>query len=71
MLKVPASALFRAGSSWSTFVLENGRARLRQVDAGHRNALEAEITKGLDASTEVILHPSNDLKDGARVAIRP
>ena len=71
VLKVPASALFRAGSSWSTFVLENGRARLRQVDAGHRNALEAEITKGLDASTEVILHPSNDLKDGARVAIRP
>ena len=71
VLKVPASALFRAGSSWSTFVLENGRARLRQVDAGQRNALEVEITKGLEEGTEVILHPSNDLKYGARVAFRP
>jgi len=70
VLKVPASALFRARSSWSTFVLENGRARLRRVDVGQRNALEAEITKGLEEGTEVILHPSNDLKDGARVAVR-
>jgi HlyD family secretion protein len=70
VLKVPASALFRARSSWSTFVLENGRARLRRVDVGQRNALEAEITKGLEEGTEVILHPSNDLKDSARVAVR-
>ena len=70
VLKVPASALFRAEPSWSTFVLENGRARLRQVGAGQRNALETEITKGLEERTEVILHPSNDLKDGARVAVR-
>jgi len=41
------------------------------VDAGQRNALEVEITKGLEEGTEVILHPSNDLKDGARVAFRP
>jgi HlyD family secretion protein len=71
VLKVPASALFRVRSSWSTYLLENGRARLRHVDTGQRNALEAEITKGLEEGAEVILHPSNDLKDGARVTVRP
>ena len=70
VLKVPASALFRRGKEWSTFVVEDGRARLRPVEAGHRNASEAEILKGLHEGAEVVLHPANDLKDGARVTVR-
>ena len=70
VLKVPASALFRVGQEWNTFAIENGRARLLPVETGHRNGSEAEIVKGLNEGAEVILHPGNDLKNGARVIPR-
>jgi HlyD family secretion protein len=67
VLKVPVSSLFRRGESWSLFVVESGEARLRDVDVGQRNSFEAEIKSGLDADAEVIMHPSNQIADGARV----
>jgi len=81
VLKVPASALFRAaapaagapaggGAGWAAFTVDAGRARLRAVEVGHRTAAEAEIAGGLAAGDRVVLHPPNELRDGARVAIR-
>jgi HlyD family secretion protein len=70
VLKVPASALFRVGQRWTVFTIEKGRARMTAVGIGHRNSLEAEIEQGLKEGTQVILHPGNELKDDARVAIR-
>jgi len=70
VLKVPASALFRVGQRWTVFTIEKDRARMTAVEIGHRNALEAEIVQGLKEGTQVILHPGNELKDRARVAIR-
>ncbi len=70
VLKAPASALFRNGQQWSAFAIENGRARLLPVEVGHRNSSEVEILKRLDEGMTVILHPPNDLKDGARVIVR-
>ena len=67
-LKVPASALFRHGQGWSVFVVENGRARARTVEIGHRNALEAELVKGVGGGEEVILHPGNQVSEGTRVS---
>ncbi len=70
VLKIPASALFRTGQAWSVFTIENGRTSVAAVEVGHRNASEAEILKGLVENGQVILHPANDLKSGARVMIR-
>ena len=70
VLKLPASALFRAGQVWNVFVIENGRVRAVPVEVGPRNPSEAEITKGVTEGTQVILHPANDLKEGARVVVR-
>ncbi len=70
VLKVPASALFRVGQEWSSFVIEDGRCRVAAVQVGHRNAWEAEVLKGLKEGAEVILHPANDLKNGSRVILR-
>lgn len=70
VLKVPASALFRVGQEWKAFVIENGRSRILPTEVGHRNASEAEILKGLNEGAQVILHPANDLEDGARVVLR-
>ncbi len=68
--KVPASALFRCGETWCAFAVMDGRAALRTVDIGNRNALEAEVLSGLRAGQKVIRHPGNELSDGDRVRIR-
>lgn len=67
VLVVPSSALFRRSTGWSAFVLEKGRARVRNVEISHRNALQAEIVKGLAESEQVILHPGNQITDGSRI----
>lgn len=71
VLKIPASALFRVGQEWKVFVIDNGRARLLPVEVGHRNTSEAEIITGLTEGASVILHPTNDLRDDARVIPHP
>lgn len=71
VLKVPISALFRTGRSWSVFVVDQrGRARLRRVEAGMMNDEETEIVRGLVAGDRVILHPSDKIADGVRVSQR-
>ena len=70
VLKIPASALFRQGEGWSVFVVENGRARRRSVEVGHRGGFEVEIIKGIAESERVILHPSNQLEEGVRIELR-
>lgn len=67
VLKAPLSAVFRRAQGWSAFVVDSGRARIREVQIGHRNESEVEILSGLTEGQQVILHPSNDLRDGMRV----
>ncbi|HJS41890.1 MAG TPA: efflux RND transporter periplasmic adaptor subunit [Gemmatimonadales bacterium] len=68
VLTVPASALFRAGEGWQVFVVEQGRARSREVTIGHRTSLDVEITGGVREGEIVIRYPSDRVSDGARVA---
>lgn len=70
VLKIPGSATFRQGDNWSVFVVEDGRARLRVIQVGHRNQVEAEILAGIGPSEIVVLHPSNQLQNGVRVRMR-
>jgi len=71
-LKIPLSALFRHGEAWNVFTVENGLAKNRKVETGHRSAFEAEILNGLQQGETVIIHPSNQIADGVRVtAARP
>ncbi len=69
-LKVPTSALFREGEAWAVFVVEAGVARLRLVEIGHRNGLEAEVREGLAEGDVVIVHPGDDVEDGVEVKER-
>jgi HlyD family secretion protein len=70
VLKVPSSALFRHGDGWSVFVVENGKALRRDVEIGHRNQFDAEVLKGIEEGAAVIVHPTNQIADGARVGKR-
>ncbi len=67
VLQVPTGALFRHGDRWSVFAVANNVARLRTVGIGHRNSLAAEVVSGLQAGEQVILHPSDKVRDGAQV----
>lgn len=68
--KVPSGCLFRRGDDWAVFAIENGIAQLRRVTVGRSNALETEITSGLDEGTAVILHPGDKILPGSRVVPR-
>jgi HlyD family secretion protein len=67
VLTVPASALFRARDAWQLFVEDNGRARIRNVTIGERNGTTAQVLDGLVPGQVVILFPSDQIEDGARV----
>jgi HlyD family secretion protein len=68
VLRVPASALFRAGDDWAVFRVEDGVARRLPVEVGERSRATAEVRGGLAEGDAVVLHPSDRLSDGARVA---
>ena len=70
VVKVPVSALFRTGADWTVYVADDGAARLRKVSVGSRNTLEAEITDGLKDGETILLHPSDQIKDGSTVEER-
>jgi RND family efflux transporter MFP subunit len=63
-LTVPPAAIVRRGQLTSVFVVDDGRARVRLV-----NARESEIVAGLTDSDIVILSPPPGLTDGRRVNV--
>ncbi len=83
VVKVPTGALFRENGStssasptepardlWAVFVVEGDIAQKRQVEIGRRNGLEAEVLNGLSESDQVIVHPSDRIRDQVQVQPR-
>jgi HlyD family secretion protein len=70
VLKVPLSALYRAGTDWMVFRDEGGRAIPTRVRIGHENGLEAEVLAGLDAGQRVVAHPSDRVAPRGRIEPR-
>jgi HlyD family secretion protein len=68
VLQAPTSALFREGGTWKTFVVDGGRAQLREVEIGREAGLMAEVLSGLSEGDRVITHPSDDVGDDVRVS---
>ncbi len=70
VLVVPAGALFRQGNAWMTFVFSGGKAVLTPVEAGHSDGRFTEILSGIEAGTEVLLHPPDTVENGRRIVRR-
>lgn len=70
VVMVPLTALFRDGDDWAVFVEDDGRAAVRRVVIGHRNVVHAEIVEGLQGGERVVLHPSDRIRGGVRIAPR-
>ena len=70
VLQAPTGALFRHRDEWAVFVVADGQAHLRTVKLGHRNSLAAQILEGVREGDRIILHPSDQVHDGAKVEER-
>ncbi len=68
VLSVPVGALFRDGSDWATYVVQDGRAQLQIITLGERNESFAQVLSGVKAGDQVILHPSDLVADGTAVS---
>lgn len=66
-LLVPASALFRDGARWATFVVSGGRARLRHVEIAEQGEGVVAAAGGLEEGERVVLYPTDAIRDGVRV----
>jgi len=69
-ITIPMGSVFRQGDGWAAFVVNGGRAHLRVLRIGHHNDNHAEALDGVAPADEVIMHPPDDLSDGARVRSR-
>lgn len=69
-MKVPATALFTTAEQWNVFILRDGRARLQRVGTGQMSDTEVEIAAGLQHNDTILVHPSDQIHDGVRVAAR-
>jgi HlyD family secretion protein len=70
-IRVPLGALFRVGESWSAFVARDGRAYLTPVSIGQVNGRDAQVIGGLKEADQVVLHPSDRIRDGGLISQRP
>lgn len=70
VLQVPASSLFRYNDGWALFVIEDDRAKRREVTIGQRNGLQAQILKGITAGELIINHPSEAVEDDIAIEQR-
>jgi HlyD family secretion protein len=69
VLQVPTAALFRHQDGWAVFVVDDSRATLRPVTVGREAGLATQILEGLQEGEVIIVHPGNELEDGARVRV--
>jgi HlyD family secretion protein len=66
-LRAPAGALFQRGGRWQTYVVDDGRARLRNVGVGRSNGVQAEILEGVNEDSRLVVYPGDKVTDGTRV----
>jgi len=67
--QVPANAIFRHADGWAVFAVENGVAKRKPVQVGHRSGVSAEILGGLAEGDTIIIHPDETVEDGKQVAV--
>jgi HlyD family secretion protein len=70
VVTVPTGSLFRRGEGWAVFVVEDGKAVVRDVEVGARTAERAEMRSGVEEGERVVAHPGDRIGDGVRVAER-
>ena len=68
-LVVPSGAIRRFGQVTSVFVVQQGVARLRMIQAGRLTDQGIEVLAGLDAGESIVAAPTQGLADGSPVTV--
>jgi len=69
-ISIPRSALIGSARRPQIYVVENGVARVRDIETGAGNASSVEVSKGLQAGEVVVSGGLVNLADGAKVSIK-
>ncbi len=70
VVRLPSNALFRHEGSWATYLVKSGRAVLHPVEVGHQNGFVAEAIDSVEPGDRVIVHPSDQVRDGIAIEER-
>ena len=68
-LLVPNDAVIRVGNRDSVYVIQGGRALLRNVEIGQANFTETQVISGISEGDEVAVTNVGQLKDGEGVRV--
>jgi len=68
-IRVPLGALFRRDGGWAVYRERGGRAQVVPVEVGGQDATHRVVTAGLAEGDRVVLFPSTEVTDGARLAV--
>ncbi len=68
---VPAAAVANVGGTTVVWVVRDGLVRRTTVDAGPVSGGRREVRSGLSGGESLVLDPSQDLSDGAKVNVIP
>ena len=69
-VQVPIGALFRNGSKWNVFRVDDNRLRRTEVSIGRMNNEVAQVLDGLSPGDTIVMHPSDTVDDGTLVEVR-
>jgi HlyD family secretion protein len=69
-LILPAGAIFRVGSEWAVYRVENDRAREARIRILNRNNEEVMVGEGVSEGDTVVNFPGDLLKEGVKVKTR-
>lgn len=68
---VPYEAVCQRGEQEYVFTIENGRAVQNPVVTGYLLERVIEVRSGLEGGETVILSPSDELENGAKLEVQP
>jgi len=66
-LLIPIGAASRDAQGWHVFIVKEGRAVRRGIDVHARSTESVWIEDGLEVGEQVIVYPSDEVRDGVRV----
>jgi HlyD family secretion protein len=66
-LVIPDSAVFDYQGNSCVFVVENGKAVIRQIKKGIESENEIEVLDGLKEGEKILSKPNNDTKEGMKI----
>jgi len=69
-ISIPRSALIGSARKPQVYVVENGIARIRDIETGAGNSTSVEVLKGLHTGEVVVSGGLVNLADGAKVSIK-